>query len=555
MSLIFTCAELLSSNRESQYFGEVFDFRQKETFSIKGRITGDYSVDDIYSIWSGESGLISYQTGFHNIIVNGINLGTGRLSNINFDKGTDTRDKKYTATIEFYSPSKFSGVATGDYYSGISDFNYYRFINSLGESQSYVSEISGQFSFAKNLTFTLDSSYSGVYPMQPNEFAKLIAASFFENSNTIPLIEAQYPNYINDDSNRFIKETYDDLALKYSFTEKFEYQTGKFYLWNYKNGLNYSQDGTISVTEDGNIRPSKRSGNKIEYSESGWSEIQTGIYSRVSNIYNYYSGDFGSGAMGLNSSLCELKNTPVSKSVSRDKCNGFIDYNYTYSNDPAFNSGYSYEYSDSISYNLGGYSEVTQNGTIISNNPNRGSGFSEIETIFDTVIKPGLPAKRSSIYSRYLDMTNSGCFPSGTLNQVASQETFEEWNEKIDYNYSFSDDPAIINSGNIFSIKKQIRDQKPVHIVGYFSIVNSKVLATKSNQSTVGVYSNTFDVVGKSGASLTSLLSACYSRVSKPAGECWINDFNYSYSPFDNSLNMDLTYSYSVYRPFESIVV
>lgn len=555
MSLIFTCAELLSSNRESQYWGEAFDFCQKETFSIKGRITGSYQNDDIYDIWSSQTGLITYQTGFHNIIINGISIGSGRLSSLNFERGTDTLEKKYTASLELLSSSKFSGVATGDYYNSIAPFNYYKYLNSLTEGQNFNSESSGEFSYAKTLTFSIDSSYSGEFPVAPSVLAKQIAGYFFENSNTVPLITAQYPNYINSGSNRFIKESYDDLSLKYSFAERFEHQTGAFYLWNYKNSLTSSQDGIVNVVENGAIKPSKGGANKIQYSESGWSIVKDGIYDRISDLYNYYSGDYASGAMGINSSLCQLKSAPSIKSVSRDIFNGYIDYSYTYTNDPAFNSGYSYEYSDSISYNIGGFSEFTQNGSIFSNNPNRSSGFAEIWDTFKTVIKPGLPARRTPIYSRFLDLTNSGCQPSGALKEVSSQETFEEWNEKIDYNYTFSDDPAIVDSGNIYSLKKVARDQKPVHIVGYFPIVNSKVLSRKSNQSTVGNFSNSFEVVGRSGASMQSLLSECYSSVSKPSGECWISDFSYSYSPFENSLNMDLSYSYSLYRSFESITV
>lgn len=553
--LRFSCAELLGINRKLDYLGDCFDYRVSETLSIRGRVTGNYSTERISDIWSGESGLIAYQSGFHQIYLNNSYIGTGRLASLNFEKGNDVYSKPYSATIEILRPSNFSNEATGIYYSDIVSYNKFQFLNNFSETFDFSVETTGKYSYNKNLSFSVDSSFTGLFSGYSVEsFARSIATEIFADSNYIPLIDTQYPGFINtSDANRLFRESYDLLHGNFSFSERFDYQSDLYWLWDYKNGLSYGSDGTSTVTEEGSIKPSKindAANSKIEYSLSGWNAIKTGIYSRCSGLLSQYAlSDFGG------TGVCPIGVEPISKSLSKDLFNGYIDYNYTYSNDLSRNSGYLYDYEQSVSYGKGGYSELTQNGSITSTNPNRGSGFAFIYSMFDTGIKPAVLSKVTGIYSRFLDMVVSGCYNSGTLNQTSSTESFKEFEEKIEYSYTYTDDKQILNSGDVYSLKQVVKDNKPVHIVGYFAIPNTKILAQKSNQSTVGNFTNQINVVGNSGASAASLLSVCYDKVQKPAGECWITDYGYSYSPFDKTMDFSISYNYSSYRPFESVTV
>jgi hypothetical protein len=555
LDLRFDCAELLGINRKLDYLGDCFDYRVSENLSVRGRLTGNFATERIAQIWSGQSGLINYQNTFYHIYLNSSYLGTGRLASLEFDKGVDARDKPYSAKIEILRPSNFSGEATGTYYSDLSSYSKFQFLNNFSESLDFLVETTGKYSYNKNLSFSVDSSFTGLYSGYSIEsFARSIATEIFADSNYNVLIDQQYPNFINTtDSNRFFRESYDVLHGNFSFSEKFDYQSDLFWIWDYKNGVSYGSDGTSTATEEGTIRPSKinsAANSKIEYSLSGWNAIKTGIYSRCSGLLSQYAlANFG----GTGS--CPISVEPVSKSLSKDLFNGFIDYNYVFSNDVTRNSGYLYDYEQSVSYGKDGYSELTQNGSITSTNPNKGSGFSYIYSMFQTGIKPKVTEKVTGIYSRFLDMVTSGCYSSGTLNQTNSTESFKEFEEKIDYSYSYTDNKQILNSGNVYSLKQVIKDNKPVHIVGYFAIPNTKMLAQKSNQSTIGNFSNQINIVGTTGASVSSLLSVCYDKVQKPSGECWISDYGYSYSPFEKTMDFSISYNYSNYRPFESVTV
>lgn len=552
--LQISCAELLGINYKNNFFGNIFNYSATEVLSIKGRIDNIGNNDTVSGVWSGMSDYLSSSQYYDSVIINGINIGTGHVISYNFNSGPDVQSKPYSLSIEIpRTGNLFNASVSGyeDIYQirGIFESGY---IQNINEDYSFINEKSGHYTSSKNLSFSIDSGV-GVNRIT---LAQIIASGLFQQSVTLPILLQEYPDFYSEkESNRIINESYDEINGNYSFTETIKYQSGLSWLWNYVHSFNIDRGGISTVTENGNIQSARLSNsgstNKFDYALSGWASVSTGIWPRVSGFYYAHSGIHGA------YTGCPLISSPQNKQTTKNKCAGIIDYSYQYTNSPNFYSGYTYSIEQSISYDSDRYAIISENGNIQGLLQNREDRFDYISGIYFNEIKPAISGHISNIYYNSFSLMSTGCLEPRPLALISTEESFSEWEGNIDYNFSYSENPDYINSNLFFKITQTVDDQRPVHLVNYFEIVNDQSLPQRSNQSTLGKLQNNITIIGKSGTALNSYITAATSRVITPTGksDVHITDCNYSLDPFRNEFHFDLSYAYSRYREITDIIV
>lgn len=552
--LQISCAELLGISHKNNFFGGIFNYSATETLSIRGRIDNAGDSDTVSGVWGGMSDYLSTSQYYDSIIVNGINLGTGHVISYNFNPGLDVQSKPYSLSIEIHRTGNLFNASISGYEDiyqirGIFESGY---VQNVNEDYSFTSEKSGQYTSNKSLSFSVDSGV-GVNRIT---LAQMIASGLFQQSVTLPILLQEYPDFYSDKkSNRIISESYDEINGNYSFSETIKYQSGISWLWNYVHSFGIDRGGVSTVTENGNIQSAKllssASTDKFDYALTGWAFVSTGIWPRVSGFYYAHSGIHGA------YTGCPLISSPQNKQVTKNKCAGVIDYSYQYTNSPSFYSGYTYSIEQSVSYDADRYAVISENGNIQGLLQNREDRFEYISGIYFDEIKPAISGHVSNIYYNSFSLMSTGCLEPRPLTLVGTEESFSEWDGNIAYNFSYSENPDYINSGLFFKITQTVDDQRPVHLVNYFEIINDQSLPQRSNQSTLGKLQNNISIIGKSGAALSDFITAATNRVITPTGksDVHITDCNYSLDPFKNEFQFDISYAYSQYREITDIIV
>jgi hypothetical protein len=103
------------------------------------------------------------------------------------------------------------------------------------------------------------------------------------------------------------------------------------YVWEYVSNLDRSDVGVWNVSENGSIKGNGKIGSDSKYNNArtGWlSTIKGGIFSRVGAFYNNEATN------KIGGSLKEL-----SKTINRNKYEGFVSYDFTYTDDPTIKDG------------------------------------------------------------------------------------------------------------------------------------------------------------------------------------------------------------------------
>lgn len=549
-TLQISCAELLGINYSNNFLGDIFNYNAIEVISLKGRVEGNPGVDSITGVWSGMSSLTGVSQTYNEIIVNGVNLGTGRVISYDFESQSDVYSKPYSISLELIRSGNLFN-ATGNVYSdvySIRNIIQSGYINDISEDFSFSTQKSGQYSYSKSLSFRIDSGIS----QNRTSIAQIIASGLLEKSVSLPFVLISFPDFWGSGKgNRLVSESYDEINGKYAFSESFNYETGVSWIWDYAHSFDIGNDGITRTAENGKISSARILDTKYDYARTGWAYVSTGIWSRVSGFYYAHSG--------VHSSYtgCPLIQYPMTKRVTKNQCVGEISYNYEYTNSPDFYSGYTYSKEQSISYDSDRNSIVSENGEIQGYGPNRTGRYSLVTGKYFSDIKPSVSGNVWGIYYNSLTLLSTGCLDAKNLTLIESDESFKEWDGNISYNFSYSDSLDYVNTSSIFKVTQTISDQKPVHLVNYFDIVNDKQIAQTSTQSTLGRFSNDIKIIGKSGVTKAQLLTYATDRVIKPTGytDVYITDCAYSYSPYSNNFDFSIEYAYSNYRTINNVIL
>lgn len=560
----FNCAELLGFSHSFQLWGEIANYRDVRTLSIKGRILAS-GGEFISGVWSGMTPYFNF-TGYENISINGYGLGTGRLISVSFGEGTDTVSKSYQASIELLQTGNLWNF-TGSYYTGFygtganistgpafgpEDLYNPKYINSLQENFTFSTKKSGEYQYDRSLSMDIDKSYPGV----PLTLFGEVKTKLFAQNNDLQILGAVYPSYYYSNPAvpiTYESLTYDQINRKYAATQSFVFDTGNPWTWNYKHTLNHTKDGFVSVSENGDIRSTRLSGvSKVAYAKEGYAQISTGIFTRSNSFYQYYiTGQ----PNNLYSGTCDpLVNSPTQKSLNINNLVGLISYNNSYTDNPAQKTGYIFSYQDEISADINGIVTVSENGQYKGLHADRTSGFSIIYTAY-TGSFPQISGRVSGFYTGALGYFFD-CATGRSINKVKTDETFREYFQELTYNHQFSDDRTVVNDANFYRISATYSDQKPVLQVGYFNIINDSEIAQRQAQSTLGVFTNKISVIGRPETTIAKYLSGAYTKVLTPTGVgVFLSDMSYGLVKNNNQFDLSMTYNYSEYPQQPDLLV
>jgi len=545
----FECLEILGLTQQCDFWGDNINYRNVQNFTVRGRVSGDRNAALIAPAWSGMSGLMTYSSGYLPIYAQGIFLGTGKFTQLQFAGGTDVRDKIFTAGFQILKSGDLSNV-TGSTYVGLSGaFEFFPYLNSMTESYQYSQQNNLTTEFTRDINLALEKGYinqvTGVHQILSGVLGSMANLGIYFN----PI-----PTHLSgvEGVTRSINKAVDIINGTLSYSETFNYQSGRSYVHEYQHSLSY-EEGIATVSEQGSVQGNRRTsgtGDRMQYTNSGWASASTGIFTRVSGVFTRWQDQF-------QNSGCPLDTQPMERNITRDYSRGLISYNYSYNNDPAYKSGFYHSYEQSLTINDLGWIDVSINGILNTRQIDVSGALSNLNTHYKTTIYPQVSGYAFSGYSGSINFfKNPYCYGgySGSLSLLNSKETYANRPAKIEYNFNFTDDPSYFPTGKFSKIKNTISNQEVTALVNTFRIVNFKELPQNSYQSNLGLITNNIEIVG-SGATLAEYKTAASGRLVIPSGENWMVQNTYNFSPLKNTFSMSVGYNYAGYRGINDFAI
>jgi len=157
----------------------------------------------------------------------------------------------------------------------------------------------------------------------------------FSRTNNVFQIYKNKFNIITDLNQQFISKSVQVNKFNgtINFTITFDNDPKKInssYVWEYVSNLDRSENGVWSASENGSVKGNGKIGSNDKYDKAkiGWAAAKGGIFGRVTSFYNDEATNKIGGAL-----------KEISKTINRNKYEGFINYNFTYTDDPTVKNG------------------------------------------------------------------------------------------------------------------------------------------------------------------------------------------------------------------------
>jgi len=487
---------------------------------------------------------MAYSSGYLPIYTQGVFLGSGKITQMSFEGGTDVRYKPFSIGFEILKSGDLSAV-TGELYTGISQiYNFLPFFNGFSETCEYSQTNNLTTDFTRNISFGFEKGYMNQITGAHMASVKILSC-LTELGVYSPLPPPQYSGV--EGMLNSVYQTIDTINGNFSYSEAYSYQSGLPWIHEYQNSLQYDE-GVTTVSEQGTIKATQRFsgyGDRIAYANSGWSVIEPQIYPRVYNVFDRWYDQFQY-ATG-----CLLDSEPAQKNLTKDYARGLISYDYSYNNDAASNSGFYNSYEQSLTLNNDGWIDVQVNGELRARQTSPSGALDYLTLQYTGSIRPQISGYAEIAYSNSENYFKSPFCSTGYLGVLAllnTEETYGDLPARISYGYSFTDDPSYITTGIFRRIKNRISNQEVTPLVNTFRIVNYLELPQNSYQSNLGVLSNSIEIIGTTGAALSQYKSAASGRLVVPTGIYWMISNTYEYSPLENRFAMNVAYNYEGYR-------
>jgi hypothetical protein len=330
MAYNFTDATLLGYQVNKNYLGEgVFALNTIKNISIEGILDNRIDNADSEGVKQTFQKISGFLTGIVNaydaVIINGYNLGTGKVTNLSFPDQNPIRLGSYKYDIEIVENSDFSNIQTGDIYgtflSGVSDK-----ILALDETLNFDNAANGDYSYNHDLNIQYYDTGSDLFAK-----SKDFANSIYNDSLKLGLIGSFSGFYdVLKTKKNYFSETYDLISKRCGFSKRI--LINKNYNSNYSTTLShvlsFDANGKISVTEQGII---KGLDNTLNYTADNYFNTElANSYTRCQNIFNVYAEKYGL------STKDSLFNQPFNLGKTADWFNNILEYSVSYVNDPAF---------------------------------------------------------------------------------------------------------------------------------------------------------------------------------------------------------------------------
>ncbi len=551
MAYIFDKVRLLTYSHTPIDFENGTRYKVEKKFSIQGTFFYKTNESGVEQTWSGAEALLqSASFDYDDIILNGINFGLGKISNISFEEGNHVTRQDYTFDVECYDQVDLVEDGLIPTISAATAV----LIDKIDESISYEIDNDNNQSYTQSASVRLNQKAMGGADagdaMASAE--NLINLLFSSTSNFISQIQGDYGSLNNDAS--LVTRTYSMVDAVCSFSRKLSIPTGgnSGYSLSRTYDLKYNDVGTGSITEKVSVKGST----PYPYSQAS-SAFQASFqnadaYSRCSQIY----ADYPKFAANL-----ILFNQSIEKSSTTDPYKGTYEYSITFTNDPKYVDKVAFSFSDEISYNENGDAEITEQGQII------GLGNSHVVAATMNIrYNHALDYYNAHIKNKTLEVEprintyfNSIRNPSGSATQVAMTRrtvSFSQLEGSIQYSFTYSDVSDFINNvkDTIRKVEIDSATNMPVHLTQSYNIFNgTNQIVQPQNTSTVGLRTVSVKLKGTKKTLISDFLSHAqdYAKTFAPnsttiAGldSFYIKAANYSYTPNSNEFQLSVTWNF-----------
>lgn len=527
-------AELLSFQQTLSTLGNVLSYRKEKSYSVNGRLSNFTNFSGVSGIQALTLSQISGLQDHQEIVINGQSFGSGFITDINYEQGTDVREKKYSISFSVLENIDLFNVY-GEYYSGVSGIQAYdlKFVESISESFDFEKRNDGTFSYSRNLNLSLESGVG----TNPTQTAKNLADLLFTTGLNVSDLNAFYPNYYSS-GNRVYNESYNLYDCEYSFSERFLFQSGDPFVWTFSHSINKNGNATV-VNERGNILAATRP--KETSSLIGYGGAIVGTYERCSGVLSQYNFSDGVG--------CPLINSPINQTVSYNQFNGAIDYDISYSNDSSISTGcitrISHRLSNPVDGNLTVNESVEIQGLGKNTYPENQKYLNAKNCYQQMLLNSGV--RISGVMSGVQNVCCSGLTPV-RLNISDSKS-----DGRISYSREYSCDSNLRVPDPFTRIASDVTLQEgvPLHqtfkIIGYGEEV---IGGCKSGNVSLSRVSTNVEISSTGTLDMSVLLSGAYPYIVQPATGlgAHISDASYSYSSADRRFSLSVEYNYVKFK-------
>ena len=557
-NLNFQNAKVLGVSQTSNFIGgDVFRLSTTQTIEIEGFFKvpnsnwGTVTQEDGTGVGNPPSNFDNIQAeivqmkssflsdeGFSTIILNGVEIGQGKIISLDFPSSGDiTEDSitfgKYVASIEVYTAA--SSVNAGytntnvDLYdsSTVSKINSYA-VNIEDFSESFDFDISEDDSYNYSHEISLNLRKVSDTEFDSKTIAQEIAVAILELSNTLNAklgyIDNRYKEYLRKiEGTANYSENYDELQHEYTFSKNLSilsrYTETEFYSAKITHAIAVSNVGIINVTESGEIKGMKVDDGKYINAKTAMNTEIGYSSERCNTIYEKYKLD--SGATGIlfdqkygeeqsgrepESLSAESHANTLKRAIKTSKrfnsFDGTVSYDVEYTDDPKIGTSFSHQYTLELAKDSSNITTITQRGTIIpyedkrpdftrtsNGNPILGANsfYKEATKLEDAPASGDLLHSNGEINALYQEVEANKLLYKYQMTN--SSVTFPKFGVTISYSRTFSDDTAILDPSVNNGIKRlslSYDNNAPVRIKSTHLVPNMKENVTDSDQISLG---------------------------------------------------------------------
>jgi hypothetical protein len=531
----FSNASILSYTHTPQFLGENLRYKITKNLSIQGWILNpDFTGEGVDQVYNQINQLLSGVNDYDDIVLNGYDLGEGKILSFNFERNDANKDvlyKKFNATIEVYDSGNLFNALSG-YYSGLT-WNNSNALASFSENFSYTRSQDDVSQYSQNIALRFNSGHD--LPDTPINMAKVFASGFFEALNLTGLLGLSYNKFYR----QYLTETYNLIDNSVSFRQDVEFpQESGLYAVTYSHSYELSENGIITVGENGSLKG---------LFEPLKDTMYAGLNNELPQAWNRCSGIF---AVYAPSGAYQLNQNPTKKNVTVNRFEGTASFDIEFTNDPKYQTTYLWEYTTTIDISTDRVYTVTENGKVegigrrlLDRYPHAASGYQ--------IVKSGISGRVLDTYNQF------NPYPLN-LNLVSTIEGFSFYQGNVSYSQTFSDNITLFPTSGIRQCEISISDKIPTQATNRFNILGVKELIQPTNQSTLGERTIDVQMVGNRYLPLANYLSYASGQLSgfKNIGtDIWTSNVNYKIDPMNNKFSMNLIYNYDgAYKSFTDVI-
>lgn len=538
----FQNVKLLTYDHKNNFWGNNgFKYGSTISFSVNGYILDLANTSGVRDVFQACKSLSDSLGSYQEIIINNINYGRGKITNVSFDSGNWVKVTEYTASIEILQEgdlAEFSGKEfNGDIISNIK--NSAEYIEEFTES--YSCDYSSNEDIV-NGTHSIDVRMSSLFSGDKIAFAKNLATLLFSKTFLENLSEITYSKPPEASRKDYYSENYDLINGACGFKRTFSFANSTNCFSTKRSiSVNFGEDGITNVTESNSIKGECLSPTLFDSAETGFQSEISGVFSRCSDVFAIYKAQFGI--------QDDLINKELDRGVKRNRFTGEIEYNVTFTNDKRRKADYTFEYTLDLSRSEDGIWNVVESGTV-SGNDIIGSEekFNKAIAGYNTE-KTGISGRLNSFY------TKASPKPAGaTLKIINKGLTYQPYDGIISYNWSSTDDLTLDMSSDIRRKIIEITDSRATRIHNDFLIpggASAYAIAQLANQSKqaerdikgdLEICSSTIPFVGN------TYFADCVSiaNLNKGSGtDMYMESFSFSSDEIEQNVNFTTKYKYS----------